>query len=77
MENLFVALYERASRDESNEPFPTYLQLFFPPEILLDWLFHSAIICGPDLCKQDGMMKTRLATNTEIGIVVVISLLQW
>ena len=70
MENLFVALYERASRDESNEPFPTYLQLFFT-------VVHSAIICGPDLCKQDGMMKTRLATNTETGIVVVISLLQW
>ena len=32
-ENLFVALYESASRDESNEPFPAYLQLFFSVEI--------------------------------------------
>ena len=28
-ENLFVALYESASRDESNEPFPASTIIFF------------------------------------------------
>ena len=26
-------------------------------------MFYSAVICGPELCKQDGMMKMRVATN--------------
>ena len=26
-------------------------------------IFHSALICGPELCKRYGMMKTRLETN--------------
>ena len=56
---------KRASRDESNEKFPIYLQLFFPPESLLDWLFHSVLIFGPELFQQDRMMKTRLATNID------------
>ena len=28
-------------------------------------MFHSALICGPELCKRDGMMKTRLKTNID------------
>ena len=27
------------------------------------WIFHSVVICGPELCKLDGIIKTRLATN--------------
>ena len=30
-----------------------------------DWIFHSAPICGPELCRPDGMMKTRLETNID------------
>ena len=30
-----------------------------------DWIFHSALICGPELCRRDGMMKTRLETNID------------
>ena len=26
-------------------------------------VFHSGVICGPELCKRDGIMKTRLANN--------------
>ena len=26
-------------------------------------IFHSALICGPELCRRDRMMKTRLETN--------------
>ena len=26
-----------------------------------DWIFHSVVICRPGLCKQDGIMKMRLA----------------
>ena len=28
-----------------------------------DWIFHSLVICRPELCKRDGITKTRLATN--------------
>ena len=30
-----------------------------------DWIFHSAVIYRPELCKRDGMMKTRLSTNID------------
>ena len=30
-----------------------------------DWISHSAIICGPELCKRNGVMKMRLATNID------------
>ena len=30
-----------------------------------DWIFHSVVICRPELCKRDGMIKTRLATDTD------------
>ena len=40
-------------------------------------MFHSAVICGTELFKRDGVMKMRLATNIEIGTVVRISLLRW
>ena len=30
-----------------------------------DWIFQSAVICGPKLCKRDGIIKTRLATNID------------
>ena len=56
------------------ELFKTNRMSHFPPFsddfVLLkfnfkDWIFHSAIICGPELCKRDGMMKTMLATNID------------
>ena len=28
-----------------------------------DLIFHSVLICGPELCRRDGMIKTRLETN--------------
>ena len=30
-----------------------------------DWIFHFAIICGPEFWIRDAMMKTRLATNID------------
>ena len=30
-----------------------------------DYIFHSAVICGPELCKRDMLMKTRLVTNID------------
>ena len=30
---------------------------------LKERIFHSALICGPELCRRDGMMKRRLETN--------------
>ena len=53
---IFIALYQSASREESNEPF-------------------SVVICGPELCKQDGIMKTRLASNIHDGCTLRMVLL--
>ena len=40
--------------------------MIFPLEFKFkDRIFHSAVICGPELCKRDAMMKTRLATNID------------
>ena len=55
-ENFFVALYQSAFRDESNEPF-------------------SVVICGPELCKQDGIMKVSLASNIHDGCPLRLVLL--
>ena len=30
-----------------------------------DRIFHSAAICGPELYKREGLMKTRLVTNID------------
>ena len=39
---------------------------FFPQKFnFKDWIFRSAVICGTELCKRDGIMKTRLATNID------------
>ena len=44
--------------------FPSFYDDFFLQKFnFKDWLFHSVVICGPELCKRDGIMKTRLATN--------------
>ena len=44
--------------------FPSFYDDFFLQKFnLKDWLFHSVVICGPELCKRDGIMKMRLATN--------------
>ena len=44
--------------------FPPFCDDFFLWKFnFKDWIFHSALICGPELCRRDGMMKTRLETN--------------
>ena len=43
--------------------FPPFYDDFFSN--LKDWIFHSAIICDPELCTRDGIMKTRLTTNID------------
>ena len=46
-----------------------------------DWIIHSAVICRPELCKRDRIMKRGweliLMVIFESGIVVRISLLRW
>ena len=52
---------------ETNRPshFPPFYDDFsYRNSTLKDWIFHFAVICRPELCKRDGIMKTRLATNT-------------
>ena len=44
---------------------PFYNDFFLYKFNFKDWIFHSAVICEPELCKQDGMMKTRLATSID------------
>ena len=44
--------------------FPPFYDDFFLQKFnFKDWLFHSAVICVPELCKRHGIMKTKLATN--------------
>ena len=42
---------------------PFYDDLFLYKFNLKDWMLLSAVIRGPELCKRDGIMKTRLAIN--------------
>ena len=57
MQNFFIVYYVRAFQDQSNDLFLKYS--------VIDWIFHSSLIYGPKLCKQDGTMKTRLAANID------------
>ena len=43
----------------------SYDDVFLSKFNFKDWIFHSAVICGPEICKRDGIMKTRLATNID------------
>ena len=47
-----------------------------------DWIINSAVICGSELRKQDGIIKTRLATNIDgyplrLALLFALSLLRW
>ena len=39
-------------------------EINFPP-VYDQFFFCRNLTCGPEFCKQDGMMKTRLATNID------------
>ena len=65
------------------EPFETNRMSRFPPfydDLFLQkfnfkyWIFHSTVICRPELCKRDGIMKTRQATNID-GCLLRLALL--
>ena len=44
--------------------FPPFYDDFFLQKFnFKDRILHSAVICGPELCKRDGITKTKLATN--------------
>ena len=44
---------------------PFYDDFFLQKFKLKDWIFHSAVNCGPELCKGEGTIKTRLASNID------------
>ena len=45
---------------------PPFCNNFFPHKFdFRDWIFHSVVISGPELCKPNGIIKTRLATNID------------
>ena len=45
--------------------FPPFYDDFFLQKLnFKDWIFHSALIYGPELCRRDRIMKTKLETNT-------------
>ena len=55
--------------------FPPFYNDFFPLKFNFNnWILHSAVICRPELCKRDGIMKTSLATNVD-GYTLRLSLL--
>ena len=46
--------------------FPLFYDDFFLQKFnFKDWIFRSAVNCGPELCKRDGIMKMRLAANID------------
>ena len=49
---------------------------FSSPLALKDWIFHSAVICGPELCKRDGIMKTRMASNIDCYPLTLVLLFE-
>ena len=53
---------------------PFYDDFFLKKFSFKDWIVHSAVIYGPQLCKRDGIMKTRLATNVD-GYLLTSALL--
>ena len=42
-----------------------YDEFFLQKFNFKDCIFHSVLICILELCKRDGVMKTRLATNID------------
>ena len=42
-----------------------YVDFFLQKFDFKEWIFHSVVICGPELCKRDGIMKTKLATDID------------
>ena len=55
---------------------PFYNDFFLQKLNFKDWILHSVVICGPELYKPDGMMKTRLATNVDGYPLRLVSLLE-
>ena len=49
---------------------------FSSPLALKDCIFHSAVICGPELCKRDPIMKTRLASNIDCYPLTLVLLFE-
>ena len=50
------------------ELFETNRMSHFSPfydDFLKHWIFHSAVICGPELCEQDEIRKMRLTPNID------------
>ena len=57
---------KNCSRPIEGARFPPFYDDFFLQKFnFKDLIFHSAVICGPELCKRDGMMKTRLANDID------------
>ena len=44
---------------------PVTMMFFLYKFNFKDRIFHSEVICGPESCKRDGMIKTRPAANLD------------
>ena len=53
---------------------PFYNDYFVSKFNFKDCIFHFVVICGPELCERDGIMKARLATNVD-GYLLRLALL--
>ena len=44
--------------------FPPFYDACFQQKFnFKDWIIHFALICGPELCRQDGRIKASLGTH--------------
>ena len=65
MENFLLPNMIELFETNRMSHFPFYDNVFLLKFNFKDWIFHSAVIYGPELCKRDGIMKTRLATDID------------
>ena len=54
---------ERLETHRMSHCSPFYSDFFLQKLNFKDWIYHSAVICGPYLYKHAGTMKTMLDTN--------------
>ena len=63
------------SLGESIELFPPFYDVSSQKKFMFqDRIFHSIVINGPELCKQNGMTKTRLTINTDGSLTITTKL---
>ena len=65
-QNILLSNMKKRSKTNPMSHFLPFYNAFFLWKFnVKDWIFHSAVIYRPKLCKRDKIMKKRLATNID------------